>query len=101
MESCNANPPNCEDTPMQNDDNTSVSTQAQTSALSANQAGLTVYRSPNLPPTHYILLKNPIGGSLTAENCLVVDFSQLQNQNLTFVPSIIQPIVNPPTEEQG
>ena len=95
---------------MQNEDSITVTAASNQSASNSvtlastnilNNQGLTIYRSPNLPPTHYILLKSPlVGGNLTAENCLIVDVSQLQQQNLTIVPSITQQVA-PPIEEQG
>ena len=96
-------PSNNEDTPMQNEDSTVTSqTWTTTSSLVTNGPGLSLFRSPNLPPTHFILLKTPVsGGSITTENCFVVDISNLQSQNLTLVPAITQATVKPPTEEQG
>ena len=105
-----SNTSSCEDTPMQNEESITVTASSGQTTSNAgkfapsnvlNSQGLTFYRSPNLPPTHFILLKSPlVGGNLTAENCLIVDVSQLQQQNLTIVPAITQPVV-PPTEEQG
>ena len=96
-------PSNNEDTPMQNEE-TTVTSQSWTtvSPLVTNGPVLSLLRSPNLPSTHFILLKtNASGGALTSENCFVVDISNLQNQNLTLVPAITQATVKPPTEEQG